>query len=292
MLSFGGRITRAGEQLRSPFPQGVLLQRDQPPNTFRGYLDFNFRRSDDNGFRSTPPTTFNCSRIYFYLSPAQVLAGRSTQTFFFDIATTDSSQRDTAFPVHMVTDASSDSESARAPRSALDKLSALLSLTSAMNRPRVHRGNTSFEQVALIPTQIPAGFDFGLRHLPGNHLLRATTFRTMMTHLVRQRPRNFPVSLRDGRIAGPFDYDCLRLQVSSLGSNPLSVIKNDAHPVNRGGVSVNVKHGISGSPRNWLGLCWGAHSPFNPLFPPPPPPPHPPPKVSASLAAAQSAPVA
>ncbi|SCZ89859.1 BZ3500_MvSof-1268-A1-R1_Chr9g10622 [Microbotryum saponariae] len=37
---------------------------------------------------------------------------------------------------------------------------------SAMNRLRVYCGNTSFEQVALIPTQIRAGFDFGLRHLP------------------------------------------------------------------------------------------------------------------------------
>ncbi|SCZ88077.1 BZ3500_MvSof-1268-A1-R1_Chr10-2g02829 [Microbotryum saponariae] len=35
-----------------------------------------------------------------------------------------------------------------------------------MNRLRVYCGNTSFEQVALIPTQIRAGFDFGLRHLP------------------------------------------------------------------------------------------------------------------------------
>ncbi|SCZ97837.1 BZ3500_MvSof-1268-A1-R1_Chr3-3g06402 [Microbotryum saponariae] len=37
---------------------------------------------------------------------------------------------------------------------------------SAMNRLRVYCGNTSFEQVALIPTQIRASFDFGLRHLP------------------------------------------------------------------------------------------------------------------------------
>ncbi|SGZ11940.1 BQ5605_C028g10467 [Microbotryum silenes-dioicae] len=57
------------------FPQGVLFQRYQPPDTFREYLDFSLRRSDDKGFRSTPPTIFNCSRLYFYLSPAEALAG-------------------------------------------------------------------------------------------------------------------------------------------------------------------------------------------------------------------------
>ncbi|SCZ88152.1 BZ3501_MvSof-1269-A2-R1_Chr10-2g02444 [Microbotryum saponariae] len=134
----------------------------------------------------------------------------------------------------------------------VDKLSALPSITdlraaltdvvtplnpdrwqSAVDYLRVHRGKTPFEQVDSIPTQIRKGFDFGLRHLPREPF---TPF-TPSNHISNDDDASREAAaeellrlLRDGRIAGPFDYDWLRLQVGSFRSNPLSVIEKRREP--------------------------------------------------------------
>ncbi|SGZ15034.1 BQ5605_C029g10638 [Microbotryum silenes-dioicae] len=171
----------------------------------------------------------------------------STDTPSSYISPTDPFQRDTAFPVHMRPDASS---SARVPRSA-DKLSALPSITdllavltevvtplnpdrwqSAVDCFRVHRGNIPFEQLEVdsIPTQIREGFDFGLRHLPREPLTPNNHISNDDDASCEAAAKELLRLLRDGRLAGPFDYDWLRLQVGSFRSNPLSVIGKRREP--------------------------------------------------------------
>ncbi|SGY32526.1 BQ5605_C002g01375 [Microbotryum silenes-dioicae] len=114
------------------------------------------------------------------------------------------------------------SSSARAPRSAVDKLSALPSITDLLA--------ALTEQVNSIPTQIREGFDFGLRHLPrepftpNNHISNDddASREAAAKELLRL--------LRDGRIAGRFDYDWLRPQVGSFRFNPLSVTGKRREP--------------------------------------------------------------
>ncbi|SGY83880.1 BQ5605_C009g05661 [Microbotryum silenes-dioicae] len=115
------------------------------------------------------------------------------------------------------------SSSARAPRSAVDKLSALPSITDLLAALTEVVTPSTLIQVDSIPTQIRAGFDFGLRHLPREPF-------TPINHISNDDDASREAAakkllrlLRDGRIAGPFDYDWLRPQVGSFRFNPLSV---------------------------------------------------------------------
>ncbi|SGY74105.1 BQ5605_C005g03341 [Microbotryum silenes-dioicae] len=210
----------------------------------RSWLGIPHRFADQSVAFDPPLEQTNPSLSPPLLAPSTDLTSTDISSSY--IAPTDSSQRDTAFPVHILSDVSS---SARAPRSAGDKLSALPSITdlrtaltdvvtplkpdqwqSAVDCLRVHRGNTPFEQVDSIPTQIREGFDFGLRHLPREPITPSIHISNDDDASREAAAKELLCLLRDGRIAGPFDYDWLRLQVGSFRSNPLSVIEKRREP--------------------------------------------------------------
>ncbi|SGY48027.1 BQ5605_C001g00604 [Microbotryum silenes-dioicae] len=70
-------------------------------------------------------------------------------------------------------------------------------------------------------------------------IFKNTAATLPLSKSIRPRPKSARIStlasellrlLCDGRIAGPFDYDWLRLQVGSFRSNPLSVIEKRREP--------------------------------------------------------------